>query len=347
MDRIKINEPTLPKMTMYLDSGAHSFFTLHNRGKPKSAWTQYYKDPEYKAYLESYIEFLHKYKHLFHMYVTLDVIREPKATWETIKYIESCGLKPVPVIHVGTDHKYLFKYLDNYDYICLGGLGQHMDRHTYIQFGNYAFQQICDSKGVPRIKVHGLAMTGTTLMGRWPWYSVDSKSWVSSAAYGNLMLPNSGRVLGKYDFTNYKNLLISNRRTHDNRHILKMPKVVQEVLRQYAEWAGVDYDKLEGDFVERAKLNAVTLLGTQAQLDVKWRNELGIQGTRVLFAGNPMSEPSRFEALKEASRFAEKELGTTTHVFETFFHTKLVKESHRKKILSSIRYRASLEVTRG
>ena len=42
---------------------------------------------------------------------------------------------------------------------------------------------------MPLVKVHGFAMTSWSLMSRWPWWSVDSATWIKLAAYGWIILP--------------------------------------------------------------------------------------------------------------------------------------------------------------
>ena len=53
---------------------------------------------------------------------------------------------------------------------------------------------LTNSDGTPKIKVHGFGLTAIPLMERYPWYSVDSSSWVQVSSNGSIMLPNRKTV---------------------------------------------------------------------------------------------------------------------------------------------------------
>jgi hypothetical protein len=53
-----------------------------------------------------------------------------------------------------------------------------------------------DEEGKPYTKVHGFGMTTFSLMRAFPWYSVDSSSWLQIAAFGNALIEvSSGKIL--------------------------------------------------------------------------------------------------------------------------------------------------------
>jgi hypothetical protein len=101
------------------------------------------------------------------------------------------GIIPLPVIHFGTPWKWLERYLARgYDYIALGGLGQEAQQGEYITWADQAFNIICGQPSrLPICKVHGFAMTAHKLMVRYPWWSVDSTTWSTFAAYGQVITP--------------------------------------------------------------------------------------------------------------------------------------------------------------
>ena len=43
---------------------------------------------------------------------------------------------------------------------------------------------ILDGSGKPKLKVHAFGITAIDIMKRYPWYSVDSSSWIQAAAFG-------------------------------------------------------------------------------------------------------------------------------------------------------------------
>jgi len=53
---------------------------------------------------------------------------------------------------------------------------------------------------LPVIKTHGFAMTSWKLMCRWPWWSVDSATWIKLASYGWILVPRWDKRTGfRYD----------------------------------------------------------------------------------------------------------------------------------------------------
>lgn len=188
----------MKSLRIFLDSGAHSIYQLLLKNKEKEG---YKHSKELWKYIDNYAEFVKKNEHLLELYVNVDIIFDPEMTWEVQKYLEqNHGLKPLPVFHPGEDFKWLKLYLDNYDYIGLGGVGQITKSYWMHTVGDPAFDLICDTKNrLPRCKVHGFAMTSPELMTKYPFFSVDSTSWVQYGKYGMIVVPRSKN--GKYDYT--------------------------------------------------------------------------------------------------------------------------------------------------
>ena len=189
---------------VFIDSGAFSLYNQQFSGANACDYSQgnydFIKTKKFKDYLDSYIAFLSLpgVKDMVDVYVNLDIIGNPEKTWEMQKYMESCGLKPLPVFHFGEDIKWLKKYMEGHDYIGIGGMG-HISKMNWIRyFGKKVFDVICNSDGTPRFKTHGFALTAQDLMREFPWHSVDSASWQKLAGYGRGMVAK--KKDGKYDF---------------------------------------------------------------------------------------------------------------------------------------------------
>ena len=166
---------------MFLDSGA---FSAKSQGTPID--------------LNEYMKFIKKNKDQISHYANLDVIGDARASWENQRIMEAEGLTPLPVFHMEDDFKYLYECL-MYDYFCLGGMAGESSV-ARIAFLDRCWEIICDSKdNLPISKVHGFGMSSTKLICRYPWYSVDSSSWVQYGLYGMILIPR--RVLGVPDFT--------------------------------------------------------------------------------------------------------------------------------------------------
>lgn len=199
--------------SIFVDSGAHSIYnqkvlkhgkkegrTGRELAKPPVRWSQgdfsYYdlrKGSEFRAYCDSYAGFMKKMGNRV-LLANVDAISNPDITWEIQRFFEEeHGVIPVPIIHYGTEMRYVDRYLEAgyYDLLGVGGLGQGVSRHEYFRWGDHFFSHICpaSNKLLPIIKTHGFAMTSWELICRWPWWSVDSATWVKLSAYGWCMFP--------------------------------------------------------------------------------------------------------------------------------------------------------------
>lgn len=196
--------------SFFPDSGAHSLFNLHcfkdvKLGKTtmrvlkneSERYLWYSKDgkkltPEFKQYLHDYVDFISKYDSGIDHYATVDVIYNPELSWQSLKYLESFGLKPIPVIHHRSSMQVLDRHLSaGYQYIGLGGLGQQSTKSDYYRWADQVFDRICNNaKRLPCVKTHGFAMTSYDLILRYPWWSVDSSSVFKCAGFGSIYVPH-------------------------------------------------------------------------------------------------------------------------------------------------------------
>lgn len=179
----------------FLDSGAHSLYSNHvikrKHEKRKDKW-DYYRSADFDAYVESYIDFINTHRADIDYYATIDVIFNPSLSWKILKRLEKAGLNPVPVIHYGTDMKWVRRYLDaGYTFLGIGGLGQEVTANQYYSWADQLFSVLCPKSNdrLPLVRTHGFAMTSWALLRRYPWWSVDSASWIKSAAYGGIYVP--------------------------------------------------------------------------------------------------------------------------------------------------------------
>jgi hypothetical protein len=84
----------------------------------------------------------------------------------------------------------LEKYIaEGHEYIAIGGMVPEttswlMDRLDAL-WGNI----MTHKDGSPKLKVHGFGLTVFSLMFRYPWFSVDSTSWLMTGVYGACVLP--------------------------------------------------------------------------------------------------------------------------------------------------------------
>lgn len=175
----------------FLDSGAFTLQTTaiqYYREYGGKKWA-FYDTPEFWNYMDDYVRFIKRNKIAIDLYANVDVIPEPELTWRNQQYLESKGLKPVPVVHSGTDIKWLQHYVNRgYKLIGLGGLVGKMKRS--MPWLDAMFSYLCaTSDRKPIVDIHGFGVTNFTIMSRYPWYSIDNTSYSKAAAYGGVYVP--------------------------------------------------------------------------------------------------------------------------------------------------------------
>jgi len=230
-------------------SGAVQFF---------ADWS-FNKNPDVRKYLDDYIAFIHKYKNQLMGYVNLDIIYNAEESWENQKYMEENGLRPIPVFHYGEDFKWWKFYVDNYDYIGIGGVAGGITLQQFVtSLGDKAFKYIVESN--PDVKVHGFAVTSISLLKRYRFFSVDSTTWLKHSAYGNIMLPKYDSIKRKFDYGTTPFIIsVSEISLHksskDPHYSIAFPSRVVERIEEYFSLIGVDKEKLKVDNTEREKAN--------------------------------------------------------------------------------------------
>jgi hypothetical protein len=182
-----LDKTTIAKLNykIFLDSGAFSVFT---QGK--------------QINIDEYIEYIKTNNHLFETYATLDVIGDWEKTKINTEYMESKGLNPLPTFHHGSPLSELKRLINSYDYIALGGLVPLARQQNQLRdWLDYCFSHIGT-----KTKVHGFGLT-SKLLTRYPFYSVDSTSWLSYCAYFKTVKHNAGaiNVFGKETWAGPKN----------------------------------------------------------------------------------------------------------------------------------------------
>jgi len=189
------------KVELFLDSGAPSIYNAYVRKKKKASMGTHFEDrkhddfsfystAEYKRYRRGYINFILENQQYLSIYINMDVINNPEMTYKNQKLMESFGLKPVPVYHAGCDVSWLKKYLDEgYDYIAIGGLTPN-PLPQMIEIADKLWSDFLSfPNGMPRVKTHCFAMTSNEMLFRYPFFSVDSTSWVYYGRLGTVLIP--------------------------------------------------------------------------------------------------------------------------------------------------------------
>jgi hypothetical protein len=101
----------------------------------------------------------------------------------------------MPVHHARDSDDWLARYLDEgYEYIFLGGMVPETTGYLYDWLDHIWDKYLALPDGTARVKIHGFGLTTFELMERYPWYSVDSTSWLMIAMFGNVLINVNGKV---------------------------------------------------------------------------------------------------------------------------------------------------------
>ena len=103
-----------------LDSGAVSLYNEHANNNSHGTYLKdrvnvdysFFKTPEFEHYRDEYIKFVKKYGKYLTAYINLDVISNPEMSYDSLEYMEQKGCTPLPVFHIGSDTKWLKRYID-------------------------------------------------------------------------------------------------------------------------------------------------------------------------------------------------------------------------------------------
>lgn len=166
-------------MDFLLDSGAFSL---------KDA-----KKNEKEDYFEKYVQFLRNNPWISKYFVLDDMLDHQRTVDNFSAMIHRYGLKPIPIFDIKSPFLYLKYYLDRMpgDMIGIGGMVGISERHLMTILPT-VFKKIAEYEEATetRVKVHGLGMGRSKILGEFPWYSVDNSTWVLSAVNGLQLAPD-------------------------------------------------------------------------------------------------------------------------------------------------------------
>lgn len=241
-----------------LDSGA---FSAWSRGE--------------KLDIDAYIAFIFANAEYIDHYVNLDVIpgsfgvvptqaeveESARQSWENFLYMESHGLKPMPVFHMGESFKWLLMMTTHgCDYI---GISPANDRPTAQkrQWLDRVFTALARRDGTPGVKTHGLGVTAIPLLTRYPWYSVDSSSWTTASARGVLFVPPLVDGKAAYDRSPLVIYMSGVKaQQSDERDYRTLSRLLRAHVDSYIEQAETTIELCKTDCKERARVCAYYFL---------------------------------------------------------------------------------------
>lgn len=243
-------------LRFFLDSGAYSAWSV---GK--------------EIDLDEYCEFIRYNIDHLDVYACLDVIpgapnraatnkeRDEAAamTWRNYLYMKEAGLDPLPVYHYGEDPRWLHNMLQHgCDYIGLGGLVGVPSalRRAWL---DRVFTEITDEAGMPTVKTHGFGMTTIPLLFRYPWFSVDSTTWIKASATGAVYLPRVSDD-GEFLFDRAPFVMTVSNISPEDRKVQKArpwetEPGIKELLERWLTLCGTTLPEVSSNYYYRALCN--------------------------------------------------------------------------------------------
>lgn len=233
---------------VFLDSGAFSAWSL---GVELSV-------QEYCEYIARNMDILRVEDGAL-MASVLDGIGDPHQTYRNqlemearLKDEHGLNVRPLPCFHAGEDERYLEHYVQNYEYITLGGMVGSSTKQLMVWLDRIWDRYLTDGAGRPRLKVHGFGITAVPIMEAYPWYSCDSSSWIQSAAFGSIIMPGVSRANPALPISVSDKS--PSRHVH-GQHATTLTPVEVDYIFQKLEEAGFTYDRLSTIYESRAAYN--------------------------------------------------------------------------------------------
>jgi len=217
---------------VFLDSGAFSAYT-------QGATIDVHR----------YSRYIRQNSDLFEIISVLDAIGDPDETYRNLVTMQQYGINALPCYHYGEPEEVLRYYVQNYPYITIGGMVPISTPQLRVWLDRIWGRHLTNPDGTPKLMVHGFGLTSVPLMARYPWYSVDSSSWVQLGGMGNIFLPQFGTLAVSEH---------APQRKEAEKHIDNLPKEHRDVVIGFIEELGFDLDRLRKLHLSRKCFNIVT-----------------------------------------------------------------------------------------
>lgn len=122
-------------------------------------------------------------------------VRDTAETLQNQKYLEKhtkAYIIPVYHHHEFCDPKWkdlIVQFAKEYPFISLGGNPTGIDLDEKMRYMDFVYSKV----GL-KSKVHGLGVTRYELLTRYPWFSVDSTTWLAASQFGTFIEFKEGRM---------------------------------------------------------------------------------------------------------------------------------------------------------
>jgi len=215
---------------VFVDSGAFSAFSLG-----------------VDVDIGEYAEFLKENADIVEMASVLDAIGSHEETWKNQQELERRGCAVLPCFHYGEPFEAAEYYAENYPYMTVGGMVPISNQKLEPWLDKLWSDHLTDADGYAKTKVHGFGLTSRNLMVKYPWYSVDSSSWVQAASNGNIVLPE---ITGSIPIS-----AMSPARKQFGQHFDSYPEQSQAYISQLLEYYGLTVEEVQTNYRPRWAMN--------------------------------------------------------------------------------------------
>ena len=163
--------------------------------------------------IDKYIKFIKDCGTNITEHISLDVIGDGAETYKNWTYMKKKGLNPIPTYHLSTDIKYLERYIKETPYIGIGGVAGITTSRTARETFNTLWKEVLtDSDGLPLVKIHGMGITDVAILADFPFFSIDSSTWLMASRRGIIIIP--GLDSKEPDYFQAKRVEVSSKSPH-------------------------------------------------------------------------------------------------------------------------------------
>jgi len=157
--------------------------------------------------------------------------------------------KLIHVFHQEENFIWLKRMVKNMSYIGLSPANDRSSKEKKIWLDE-CMNHVLDDKGYPLVKFHGFGVTSISIMFRYPWYSVDSGSWMQYSKYGAVLVPKSTN--GKYNYKKNPFVIFLSSKSpklkQEGKHFTTLSDIEQEYILKY--FAEKNLPLGESEFIE-------------------------------------------------------------------------------------------------
>lgn len=221
----------------FLDSGAFTAFTQGETIK-----------------VEDLARFITSNRERITVASSLDAIGNAEQSYLNYRRMkDDMGVDVIPVFHCREDVRWLCKYLEEgVPYLALGGMVPESIDYKQKWLDDLFSRYLTDSKGHPLTKVHGFGLTVGWLIERYPWFSVDSTTWLNGAKYGSIIV--------NFETSHLQHIIFGMRnsavRQATSKHIDRLSRVERQVVLEKIAAAGLTLEGIREKSEDAIAFNA-------------------------------------------------------------------------------------------